>query len=229
MKIVSSCFLVLLVSLSLVGNSNGWSNAGGDSRREFLQKACFGVAASATLVSPFPAIAAAPPTPQELEKLQKGHARVRYLLDHWNEVTEVCGTSIMSDTERKQVVRTEGGGGTTGCQKTPLRVQEFMGFKSTEDPLYKADKLMVRAAPLVDVDDLDGYLDAVEKYKEKADNTALMAYTSSWGEANPNGGKEVIEDYLERTKADVIDSEKSLRSVLDYLHLKTLPPIQGKL
>jgi hypothetical protein len=104
-----------------------------------------------------------------------------------------------------------------------------MGFKSTQDPLYKADKLMVRATPLVDPDDLDGYLEAVEKYKEKADNTALMAYTSSWGEANPNGGKEVIDDYLERTKADVVESEKSLRSVLKYLNLTPLPPLEGKL
>ncbi len=180
-------------------------------------------------MAPFPSLAAAPPTLQELEKLQKGHARVRYLLDHWDDVTQVCGTVIMSDTERKQVVRTEGGGGTTGCTKTPLRVQEFMGFKSTQDPLYKADKLMVRATPLVDPDDLDGYLEAVEKYKEKADNTALMAYTSSWGEANPNGGKEVIDDYLERTKADVVESEKSLRSVLKYLNLTPLPPLEGKL
>lgn len=217
-----------LLTLSLlVGSIHGWSQAcSSSSRREFFVR---GLAGALVVAAPHAAVAAAPPTPQELEKLQKGHARVRYLLDHWDEVTQVCGTTIMSDTERRQVVRTEGGGGTTGCSKTPLRVQEFMGFKSTEDPLYKADKLMVRATPLVDGDDLDGYLDAVEKYKEKADNTALMAYTSSWGEANPNGSKEVIEDYLERTKADVVESEKSLRSVLKFLKLDTLPPIQGKL
>lgn len=217
---------LLLALILFVGVAHGWSQ---NSRRELLQGGAAFLVGSTALASPLPAFAAAPPTPQELEKLQKGHARVRYLLDHWNEVTEVCGTTIMSDTERKQVVRTEGGGGTTGCVKTPLRVQEFMGFKSTEDPLYKADKLMVRATPLVDPDNLDGYLDAVEKYKEKADNTALMAYTSSWGEANPNGGKEVIDDYLERTKADVVESEKSLRKVLGFLDLQTLPPIQGKL
>jgi hypothetical protein len=153
---------------------------------------------------------------------------VKYLLDNWDDVTKVCGTTIMSDTERKQVVRTEGGGGTDACAKTPLRVQEFMGYKSTEDPLYRADKLMVRATPLVDPDMLDDYLTVVETWREKADNTALMAYTSSWGEANPNGGKEVIDDYLERTKADVIESEKMLRAVLGFLNLSPLPPLQGK-
>jgi len=82
---------------------------------------------------------------------------------------------------------------------------------------------MVRAAPLVDPDDFESYLEVVEKYKDKADNSAMMAYTSSWGEANPNGGKEVIDEYLERTKLDVMDSEKYLRQVLSFLKLETLP------
>ena len=119
------------------------------------------------------------------------------------------------------------GSGSAGCEKTPLKVQEYMGYKSTEDPLYRADKLMVRAAQLVDPDDFDSYLDAVERYKDKADNTALMAYTSSWGEANPNGGKEVIDEYLERTKLDVIESEKLLKQIVGYLKLEVLPPMKN--
>jgi len=170
--------------------------------------------------------ASSTPSPSELERLQLGHARVKYLLDHWDDVTEVCGTTIMSDTERKQVIRTEGG---TQCTKTPLRVQEFLGYKSTTDPLYRADKLMVRAGSLVDPDEYENYLDAVERYSEKADQSSLLAYTSSWGEANPNGGKEVIEDYLEQTRVQVVESERLLKRILDYLKLPTLPPLQGKL
>lgn len=136
----------------------------------------------------------------------------------------MCGTSVMSDTERKQIIRTEGGGGSDACARTPLRVQEYMGYKSTEDPLYKADKLMQRAASLVDPDSLGDYLDVVERYREKADQTALLAYTSSWGEANPNGSKEVIEDYLDQTKAVVKETESLLRSVLGYLNLQVLGP-----
>jgi len=176
------------------------------------------------------ASAASVPSPEELARLQNGYARVQYLLKNWDDVTSVCGKAIMSDTERKQVIRTEGGGGGEGiCEKTPLRVQEFMGYKSTTDPLYKADKLMVRAAPLVDPDNFESYLDVVERYREKADQTAMMAYTSSWGEANPNGGKEVIDDYLDKTKADVVESEKLLKQVLAYLELPQLPPLTGKL
>ena len=174
-----------------------------------------------------PAFAAAPPSPKELERLQLGYARVQYLLQNWDSVTSVCGKGVMSDTERKQIIRTEGGGG-GACEKTPLVVQEYMGYKSTEDPLYKADKLMVRAASLVDNAVLEDYLDVVEKYREKADNVAMMAYTSSWGEANPNGGKEVVDDYLDRTKLDVEASERLLKSVLGFLNLSVLPPSIGK-
>lgn len=98
-----------------------------------------------------------------------------------------------------------------------------MGYKSTEDPLYRVEKLLVRAVPLVE-NDPEGYLEVVEAYKERADNTAMMAYTSSWGEANPNGGKEVIDEYLERTRQDVVDSERYLRQILGYLGLQPLPP-----
>jgi hypothetical protein len=130
-------------------------------------------------------MAATVPTQDELKRLQLGHARVKYLIDHWDEVTKVCGTSVMSDTERRQVIRTEGGGGSDSCSKNPLIVQEYMGYKSINDPLYKADKLMVRASPLVDPTKFEDYLEAVERFREKADNTAMLAYTSSWGEANP--------------------------------------------
>ncbi|GKY94910.1 hypothetical protein MPSEU_000455900 [Mayamaea pseudoterrestris] len=196
------------------------------SRRSMLEtatKALVTIAATTTTFSS-PSLAAATPTPQELEKLQRGHARVQYLLKNWDSITKVCGTSIMSDAERKQVVRTEGGGGTDQCSRSPLRVQDYMGYKSTNDPLFKAEKLLVRAAPLVDPDNFETYLDAVERYKEKSDQTALLAYTSSWGEANPNGGKEVIDDYLDQTKRQVEESEQLLRTCLKYLNLDVLPP-----
>ena len=231
MTAVSMHFSALITLSLLLGTACSWSQSSG-TRRELFQGACKAVLAGTVVVSSTTrqsaAFAATVPSQQELERLQKGHARVKYLLDNWDDVTKMCGTTVMSDTERKQVIRTEGGGGTDTCTKTPLRVQEFMGYKSTEDPLYRADKLMVRGTPLVDPDNLDAYLDVVERYRENADMTAMMAYTSSWGEANPNGGKEVIDDYLERTKLDVIESEKMLRSVLGYLNLSPLPTAQGK-
>jgi hypothetical protein len=131
----------------------------------------------------------------------------------------------MSTTESKQIVRTEGGGGGF-CEKNPLVVQEYLGYKSTTDPLFKADSLMLKAVPLLDMSVMDeaDYVDLVEQYREKADYTSLLAYTSSWGEANPNGGKEAVDDYLDKTKEVVVETEVLLRKVLKALQLEILQP-----
>lgn len=196
------------------------------SRRHFLL-----LLSSAALAfgNPHPSNAAAAASSADLKKLQYGHARVQYLLSNWDTLTETCNNKAMSTTEQKQVVRTEGGGGGF-CDKTPLIVQEYLGYKSTEDPLFKADKLMLKAVPLVDESVMDGadYVDLVERYREKADQTSLMAFTSSWGEANPNGGKEVVDEYLERTKDEVKETERLLRSIIGALKLEVLPPSDKK-
>lgn len=192
---VFSMCAIVLVNL---GIAQSWSvrtqtSSFVSSRRELLGNVAT-LGAAITVVSPtavvfrsLPANAVNNPLPteKELERLRLGHARIKYMLDNWDEVTKVCGTSVMSDTERRQVIRTEGGGGADNCMKNPLRVQEYMGYKSINDPLYKADKLMVRASPLVNPTQFEDYLDVVEQYREKADSTSLLAYTSSWGEANP--------------------------------------------
>ena len=226
MTVITVPFRLIVLAL-ICSNCFSWS-VNNVSRKDLFQQVKETIASSAivtatTLINPIPSIAASAPSAKELERLQKGHARVTYLLSNWDAETEICGKNIMTDLERKQVVRTDGGGGGV-CEKTPLRVQDFLGYKSTEDPLFKADKLMVRAAPLVDPDDFESYLDVVERYREKADQGAMMAYTSSWGEANPNGGKDIIEEYLESTKIEVETTEKLLRSILGYLNLGVLPP-----
>lgn len=242
--------LVALV-LVLLPVANAWAAGGGGpppaetaaagslSRRDAIRDAAAsllfsGPAAAAVLggaALPPPASAAAAgalPTAAELQRLSLGRARVRYLLDHWDDITQSCNNKAMSDTEKRQVVRTEGGGGGI-CDKNPLRVQEFLGYKSTTDPLFKVDKLMLRAGPMVDADDFEDYLSVVEAYREKADNGSMMAYTSSWGEANPNGSKDAIDEYLERTKDDVKSTEKLLLQVMKYLNVEPIPALKGPL
>lgn len=218
-----SWMVVLMIVLSLSSqfeSVEGWSTkVDHHSRRDVFKS----MAGAAAILVPQAAMAAPMvPTAVELKKLALGHARVQYLLQNWDDITTTCKTKIMSDSERKQVIRTEGGGGGI-CDKSPLRVQEFIGYKSTEDPLYRADKLMVRAAQLVDPDSLEDYLTVVESFRDKVDNSSMMAYTSSWGEANPNGGKETTDTYLVATQNDVISTEKLLRQVLGFLNLEVLP------
>mmetsp|Transcript_21644 Transcript_21644/g.30330 ORF Transcript_21644/g.30330 Transcript_21644/m.30330 type:complete len:242 (+) Transcript_21644:63-788(+) len=235
MMIIARSFLSALLVIIYLSSVECWSmpschqksgdyrsDASSSSRRKIIQQTSATIVGSifvGSVANPSSSFAASTPSDVELRRLQEGYSRVIYLLNNWESLTQKCGKVIMSDNERRQIVRTEGGGGGSGCEKTPLIVQDFLGYKSTNDPLFKADKLMLRAAPLVDPDDFEAYLDTVEKYREKADQGAMMAYTSSWGEANPNGGKEVIDDYLERTKLEVIQTEGYLRTILGYLQL----------
>jgi len=197
--------------------------AGASTRRDIFHKVSVTLLGGVTLARPKFANAESVPSIKDLSRLQRGHARVQYLLQNWATLTEICDKGIVSDFESKQVIRTQGGGGGF-CEKTPLKVQDFLGYKSTEDPLFKVDKLMLKAAPLVNPDDFENYLNVVENYREKADQGSMMAYTSSWGEANPNGGKDMIDEYLEKTKDEVVATEKLLRKIMGYLNLEVFPP-----
>jgi hypothetical protein len=202
--LMSSSSLLLLFVLMILQQyhgGNGYSPLSNapSSRRRILNTIGTGATAATTagLVTtallfpavPRPAWAAATTDDKAAtvvyERVRLGHARVKYLLDHWDDVTSVCGTTVMSDAERRQVIRTENG---NICTKTPLNVQYYMGYKSIDDPLYRIDKILVRESFInQNVDDtvLVEYLEAVENFKEMADQTAMLAYTASWGEANP--------------------------------------------
>lgn len=191
------------------------------SRRTALLRGLVTAASSATIfvAQQQPAVAATVPSPDEISKLQVGYSRITYLLKNWDKLTTFCGTNTNTESS-KQVMKTEdGGGGGNSCAKTPLVIQEYLGYKSINDPLYKADKLMVRAVTLAS--DPEAYLDAVERYREKSDQVSLMAYTSSWTGANQGFG---VEDSLESTKEDVLATERALKEILGYLDLKVLPP-----
>lgn len=83
---------------------------------------------------------------------------------------------------------------------------------------------MLKATPLVKEMDEADYVDLVEQYREKSDQISLLAYTSSWGEANPNGSKETTDDYLLQTKKVVSEAEAMLRKILGALDLPVLEP-----
>lgn len=88
-----------------------------------------------------------------------------------------------------------------------------------DDPLFKAEKTMRRLEPLVANEDENDYLEAMETWQEKADEGSGMAYVSSWGEANPGGGKDRVAYYIERSKNDVIACRDSLATVIRILKL----------
>jgi hypothetical protein len=174
------------------------------------------------LLSAQPAVAAALPSRDELSRLSAGLARVDYLLNDWDRLTTVCGgISAGGDLENAQVMRTQN---QNSCYKTPLKVQKYIGASSTMDPLFRADKLMIKATPLVPDEGQEEYGEAVDSYIAKQQMSSTMAYTSSWsGIENPNGSVQQIEENLRQAKSEVVATQAALRTVVKLLGLPPAP------
>ena len=144
------------------------------------------------------------------------------LLTDWDKITTVCN-GVPDELEAKQVMTTTG---VQKCSKSPLKVQQYIGASSTLDPLFKADKLMIRAQPMVADEDAEKYGDAVDLYITKQQIASTMAYTSSWsGIENPNGSVGQIEANLLEAKKEVMALRGSIATVVDLLHLPQAPKL----
>jgi len=97
---------------------------------------------------------------------------------------------------------------------------EYLGFKSIDDPLFKADATMMRLKDIVPSDREVEFYEAIDAFSQNAEEANSMAFVSSWGEANPGGGKDRVRLFIERSKNNVIVSRDSLKTVMDMLDLK---------
>jgi len=151
--------------------------------------------------------AAAGATSQEKtdkDNIIKGYKRLSYLIDNWEKETTICG---------------RGDNPYIGCERTPEKVMDYLGFKSMNDPLFRADKTLLRLQTLVPSDYEIDYMEAMEKFNEKAEEGNGIAFISSWGEANPGGGKDRIDFFIERSRKNLIDAKDSLGAVVKILDL----------
>jgi hypothetical protein len=143
---------------------------------------------------------------KDKENIVKGYSRLQYLLDNWEKETTVCKTGQETTFGDK-------------CERTPLKVMDYLGFKNMNDPLFNADKAMFRLRALVPSDREVDFYEAIERFAENSEEASSMAFISSWGEANPGGGKDRIQLFIERSKKNVIASRDSLKTVIDILNL----------
>ncbi|KAL9186158.1 hypothetical protein ACHAXT_005396 [Thalassiosira profunda] len=173
-------------------------------RRDFLTRLVVG---SAALASSPTVASAASQEQKDKENIVKGYNRLQYLLDNWEEETTVCKTGQETTFGDK-------------CERTPIKVMEYLGFKSTTDPLYLADKTMMRLKDSVPGDREVDFYEAIDAFSQNAEEANSMAFVSSWGEANPGGGKDRVKLFIERSKKNVIVSRDSLKTVLEILDLK---------
>ena len=174
---------------------------------------------SGLLLSPLAASAA--PTSEDA-KIVEGYQRVTKLLDTWVESTTVCFDK--DDNPLKG-----------NCERNPVKVMEVLGYKSTTSPLFNMEKTLLKIQMDGELDRVladrwgddaakkkseeTRFRDAAESYMQSADEGSGMAYVSSWGEANPGGGKDRVELFIERSKKDVINCKKNLGTMKDVLGL----------
>lgn len=181
-----------------------------ETRRDFFASSLSTIGSAALILTPLPGHAASTATSQQQkdkDNIVKGYNRLQYLLDNWEEKTTVCKTGQETTFGDR-------------CERTPTVVMEYLGFKSTSDPLFKADAAMLRLKDLVPSDKEVDFYDAVDLFAQNAEEANGMAFVSSWGEANPGGGKDRVQLFIERAKKNVIASRDSLKTVMDILDLK---------
>jgi hypothetical protein len=142
-------------------------------------------------------------------KLYQGYEQLNYLLDHWTEETTICGRSGDNPYISKN-----------GCERTPLKVMDYLGYKDLNHPLFRAEKTMRRLEPYVPANREDDFFNAIENWMIAAEEGNGMAFVSSWGEANPGGGKDRVELFIERAKNNVIQARDSLATIVDILEIQ---------
>jgi Ca2+ transporting ATPase len=153
-------------------------------------------AAAAAAALPWRAWAAGSVT--DLGRLTKGLDGINLLLDNWERET----TDPIS-----------------GAQ-APDRVRFFFGLRTTDHPLFQVEKLLGKAQDTLPDDvDFDEWIRVVEGYSSHVNKVNELAYTSSFGEYNPGGGKEQIARYLELAREEVVLSRDSLKTIIKLLNI----------
>ena len=137
--------------------------------------------------------------------LIKGYKRLDYLLANWEKETTICGR-----TDNPYI----------GCERTPEKVMDYLGFKSMNDPLFRIDKTLFRLQTTVSGPDEIEYMDAMETINQAVEDGNGIAFVSSWGEANPGGGKDRIDFFIERSKGFVTQTRDGLGTIISILDLK---------
>merc|ERR1719238_1322245 len=170
------------------------------SRREALS---IGAAAAAFVVASPPRAAFASLDPNDMSRFKKALEGVNYLLDNWEQETTECTT-----------------GGVGVCTDQPDKVRYYFGLRTTDYPLFQLDKLYTKAqAKLPDDADFEEWIEATEGLASQIAKINELAYTSSFGEYNPGGGKEQVRKYLLLCQEQVIKSKGSLETIIKLLKI----------
>lgn len=141
--------------------------------------------------------------PNDMGRFKKALEGVNYLLDNWERETQECTSS-----------------GNGVCNDSPDKVRYYFGLRTTDHPLFQLDKLYAKAQnKLPDDVDFEAWIDATEGLASQIAKINELAYTSSFGEYNPGGGKEQVRKYLLLCKEQVELSKGSLETIVKLLKI----------
>lgn len=186
-------------------------------RRGLLLGGLIGMGLGAELLNPAPTNAGQtqPVTPGDLKKIRAGYDDLLYLMDNWNKATRSC-TGIGSNVQQALAAGVQS---PDNCKATPDEVRKYFGMRSMSANLYNTQQLWINleASDLVPSKEEDRYQEAVEDFEKHKRQASEWAYTSSWGENNPGGGRDKVEDYLLRSKAEAALAVQALAVIVDVL------------
>ncbi len=97
--------------------------------------------------------------------------------------------------------------GAATCARPPAR------------PPLQLEKLLAKANDKVDDERFEEWIEAVEGWNSHVNKVNELAYTSSFGEYNPGGGKDQIAKYLELARAEVVLARDSLKKMIELLNI----------
>ena len=137
------------------------------------------------------------------ERLRAGYDGIEALLKNWDKETFIkCGQ------EGQVTLAAE-------CDRDANKVPAALGLKSTDAPLFKVEKLF-KAAITPDVD-IDAWNLATEQFVQHSTSAQEYAYTASFGEYNPSGGKDQVAKYMDLSKDELVLARDALRDVLKQI------------
>jgi len=160
-------------------------------------------AVAGTFVATEPLAAFASLDPNDMSRFKEALKGVNYLLDNWETATQECTAS-----------------GNGVCTDQPDKVRYYFGLRTTDHPLFNLDKLFAKAQKkLPDDVEFDQWIEATESLASQIAKINELAYTSSFGEYNPGGGKEQVRKYLLLCQEQVVLSKASLENIIRLLKI----------
>jgi hypothetical protein len=170
------------------------------SRRTVLSSGAAAALGLSRFAAPHAAVASL--DPNDMSRFTKALDGVNFLLENWDKETQDCTT------------------GNGVCVDSPDKVRYYFGLRTTDHPLFQLDKLYAKAqAKLPDDVDFESWIEATEGLASQIAKINELAYTSSFGEYNPGGGKEQVRKYLLLCKDQVEASKRSLETIVKLLKL----------